>query len=639
MRQRWLIAITALAVVLTACGQAEPADTTAGEAGGTTMAPDDTSPTTMAPDGAPATTAAPTGGDYCDGREGELIWAHEQEPPDMHLNDPNNNLSITSYIWQALWEDLYGVTNDIGFYPELLAEEATVSENGDGSVTISHRLRDGLTWSDGEPLTSDDVEFTYEVLMDGYDPDSGGGTYLITSRQGYDQITDFNVISPTEFEITYEPFFAGWKSLFTNVFPAHAFGDDADADTVNEMQRTWTGANGAPLPSSGPMVFESWDQGVSMHLVRNDRYHGSISPEAVNRGPACVSGVRINWVADTDAQVNSLKAGEAHVVFTQPQLAFEEISGDDAFTVAASPGPIYEHWGINLLNPHLAKPEVREALAFALDKAQVIETLYAPILGDVLDPAGLGNTMWMANQPVYEDHQTPEGYGLGDVESARAALESAGYSAESDGIYAHPDDGRLTLRVGTTGGNALRELQQQIIQAQMKEAGIEITIDNVPGSDYFTNRPFSADNLLASASGGELGDPNLVDIMQFAWVGGPWPGGQLSSYLSGGIVEDAEGNPVPATGNPYGFRNETFDALAAQCNATIDDEERAACYNEVDTYVTTLGPDPDQGLFMLPITQKPDFFAYSNQALAKGAVAPDANTAGPLANVVDFVLR
>lgn len=638
MRKRWPATMAILALVLAACGEAQPADTTAGEtppagAPGDTTAP--TTPTTPTTSGG---TMADSG-DYCDGSEGELIWAHEQEPPDMHLNDPNNNLSITSYVWQALWEDLYGVTTDITFYPELLADEATVTENGDGSVTIAHRLRDGVSWSDGEPLTSDDVRFTYEILMEGYDPESGGGTYLISSRQGYDQITDFNVISDTEFEITYSPFFAGWKSLFTNVFPEHAFGEGADAATVNEMQRTWTGANGEPLPSSGPMVMESWDQGVSMHLVRNDSYHGSVSPDATNPGVACVTGVRINWVADTDAQVNSLKAGEAHVVFTQPQLAFEEISTDDRFTVAATPGPIYEHWGLNVLNPHLAKPEVREALAFALDKRQVVETLYAPILGDVLDPAGLGNTMWMANQPAYVDHQTPEGYGLADVDSARTALEAAGYVAGADGIYEHPDDGRLTLRVGTTGGNALRELQQQIIQAQMKEAGIEITIDNVPGSDYFTNRPFSADNLLASASGGELGDPNLVDIMQFAWVGGPWPGGQLSSYLSGGIVDDADGNPVPATGNPYGFRNDEFDELAARCNATIDDAERADCYNEVDTYVTTLGPDPEQGLFMLPLTQKPDFFAYSNQQLAKGAVAPDANSAGPLANVVDYVLR
>ncbi|HEX2152859.1 MAG TPA: ABC transporter substrate-binding protein [Acidimicrobiia bacterium] len=636
MKRFTLLAVIALALV--ACGTEQPADTTGATA--TSMALDTMATDTTATDSSSATTMAPEETDnYCDGSEGVLVWAHEQEPPDMHLNDPNNNLAVTSYVWQVLWEDLYGTTADMNFYPELLAEEAEVVANDNGSVTISHRLRDDLMWSDGEPLTSADVEFTYNVVMEGYDPESGGGTYLISSRQGYDQISDFTVVSDTEFEITYDPFFAGWKSIFTNIFPAHAFGEGAGAAEVNEMQRTWTGANGEPLPSSGPMIFDTWDFGVAMHLVRNDNYHGSVSPDAQNRGAACVSGIRINWVADTDAQVNALKAGEAHIVFTQPQLAFEEINMDDRFTVAAIPGPIYEHWGFNVLNPHLAQPEVREALAFAIDKGQVVETLYAPILGDVLDPAGLGNTMWMANQEVYEDHQGEKGYGMGDVESARAALESAGYTEGGDGIYAHPELGRLTLRVGTTGGNALRELQQQIIQAQMQAAGIEITIDNVPGSDYFTTRPFSSDNLLASASGGELGDPNLLDIMQFAWVGGPWPGGQITSYLSGGVVEDEAGEPVPATGNPYGFRNEEFDQFAAECNATLDDDERAACYNELDTWVTTLDQDPEQGLFMIPLTQKPDFYAYSNDLVAKGAVAPDANSAGPLANAADFVLR
>lgn len=636
MKKRFLAMMAIVALVLAACGEAsEPTETapgTTGEEAPSTTAEADPGETTV-------TTGMPDDADYCNGGGGELIWAHEQEPPDLHLNDPNNNLSITSYVWQAMWDDLYGVTVDIQFYPELLAAEAEVTENDDGSVTISHRLRDGLMWSDGEPLTSEDVQFTYDVIMEGHDPDSGGGTYLITSRQGYDQITDFTVISDTEFEITYEPYFAGWKSLFTNIFPAHAFGEGAGAAEVNEMQRTWTGANGEPLPSSGPMVFESWDQGVSMHLVRNDAYHGSVSPDVENPGAACVDGVRINWVGDTDAQVNALKAGEAHMVFTQPQLAFEEINGDESFTVAATPGPIYEHWGFNVLNPHLAKPEVREALAFALDKGRVVETLYTPILGDVVDPAGLGNTVWMANQPHYEDHQTPAGYGMGDTDSARAALESAGYVAGGDDIFEHPDDGRLTLRVGTTGGNALRELQQQIIQAQMAEAGIEITIDNVPGSDYFTTRAFSAENLLSSASGGELGDPGLVDIMQFAWVGGPWPGGQISAYLSGGVVEDADGNPVAATNNPYGFRNPEFDERAVECNAIVDDDELAACYNELDRYVTTLEADADQGLFMLPLTQKPDFYTFGNDLVAKGAIAPDANSAGPLANVVDFVLR
>ncbi len=629
MKQRWVVLLSMLALMAAACSAAETTATTT-DAG--------TTDSTESP-AEPGTTAdSDTSGDYCEGSGGTLIWAHEQEPPDLHLNDPNNGLSITSYLWQVMWDDLYGITGDVEFYPELLADEAVVSDNGDGSATVSFRLRDGLTWSDGVPLTSNDVKFTYDIIMEDFDPETGGGTYLITSRTGYDQITSFDVISDTEFELTFEPFYSGYKALFTNVFPAHAFGEGAGAAEVNAAQATWVNQDGETLPSSGPMVFESWDQGVAMTFVRNDSYHGSVSPDAQNTGVACVEGVRVNWVTDTDAQVNALKSGEAHIVFTQPQLAFEEIKDDSSFTVAAKPGPIYEHWGMNVNDTHLAKPEVREAIAFALDKAQVVSTLYAPLFGDALAPEGLGNTYWMANQPTYEDHQGPLGYGQGDIAAAQAALESAGYVLGDDGIYAHPDDGRLSLTVGTTGGNALRELQQQIIQAQMKNAGIEITIDNVPGSSFFTERAFSSPNLLSSASRGEEGDPDLVDIMQFAWVGGPWPGGQNSAYLSGAVIEGDDG-PVAATGNPYGFQNAAFDARSTECDSALDDAVAAACYNELDRYVTTLELDPEQGLFMLPLTQKPDFFAYSNELLSKGAVAPDANSAGPLANVVDFVLN
>ena len=67
---------------------------------------------------------------------------------------------------------------------------------------------------------------------------------------------------------------------------------------------------------------------------------------------------------------------------------------------------MFEHWGFNLLNPHLAKPEVREALAYALNKPEVMELLYTPLYGDNLPAEGLGNVYWMSNQSAYEDHQT-----------------------------------------------------------------------------------------------------------------------------------------------------------------------------------------------------------------------------------------
>lgn len=562
-------------------------------------------------------------GDAAGVEGGELIWIHEQEPPDLHLDDPNNNLSITSWIQQGMWESLWGVASDTTFFPELLAEEPEVTDNGDNTFTIDMVLRDGLTWSDGEPLTAEDVEFTFNVVME--TDDSGEFVYLLGDRTGWDTITDFTVSSDTEFSVTWEGFYSGYKALWsrsTSVMPSHAFGEGAGAAEVNEALREWQGPDGG-LPSSGPLVFEEWNRGVSMTFSKNESYHGSVSPDVTNDGPAHVDTVTLTFATDTDTEIQALKAGEAHILFSQPQTAFgEELASDENFTVASLAGPVYEHWGFNLLNPHLAKPEVREAIAYAMDKEAVVTTLYAPLFGDLLPTAGLGNTYWMSNQPAYEDHQTE--YAGANVDAARAALESAGYVDEG-GVYTHPEDGELSLRVGTTGGNALRELQQQLIQAQLAEAGIDIVIDNVPGGAYFSERPFAEAAVEASTTQGASGDPTIWDITQFAWVGGPWPGGNTAAYRSG------SGN------NPYAYANEAFDTLATECDATVDEEERATCYNEADLMVTAL-TDDGQGLVVIPLTQKPSFYTYNNTLLAGAAVSPDANDAGPLVNVVDYQL-
>lgn len=602
-----------LSLIVAACGDdEEKSDDTTGETTGDTTAGTDST--------------EPSGG--VEG--GTLIWAHEQEPSDMHLDDPENNLSITSWIRQSMWEGLYGITAATEFFPELLAEEAVMTDNGDGTFTASFVLRDGLMWSDGEPLTANDVKYTYDMVMattaDGDDEDTDPDfVYLLGDRTGLDTITSFDVASDTEFSITWSAFFAGWKALFGEVHPAHVFpADPAEAAAAeNEALREWN-IDGTVLPSSGPMVFDNWERGVSMSLVRNDSYHGSVSPDVTNRGIAHVDGVQLNFVTDTDAQVNALKAGEAHFIFTQPQLQFEEFASSDDFVVASQAGPVFEHWGFNVNNVHLAKPEVREAIALAIDKAEVMAGLYTPLFGDSLPAEGLGNTYWMSNQPTYEDHQGDAGYGAGDIEGAMAALESAGYVKGDDGIYAHPTDGKLTLRVGTTGGNRLREIQEELIQAQMKDAGIEIVINNGEGGAYFGDQPFNEDHLACANSGGAEGDCGIWEITQFAWVGGPWPGGQTPAYRTG------SGN------NTYGYANPEFDAKADECDAILDDAERADCYNVLDKYVTTLELDPEGGLIVIPLTQKPSFYAYSATLLASAAVSPDANSAGPLVNVVDY---
>lgn len=127
----------------------------------------------------------------------------------------------------------------------------------------------------------------------------------------------------------------------------------------------------------------------------------------------------------------------------------------------------------------------------------------------------------------------------------------------------------------------------------------------------------------------EILEQDLPGVDRQKAFGGPWPGGQSASYRT---------PENDSTNNTYGYSNAAFDELVSGCDSIVGDDERAACYNEADAYVTTRTKDPN-GLFMLPLTQKPSFYTFSNRRLEAGAIAPDANNAGPLVYVVDFKPR
>ena len=163
-RSTKLLALAATsALVFAACGSDDD-EGSGDEESATTEATEGTEATdgTEAPDeeagDEEAGDAAAAGADG-----GTLIWAHEQEPPDLHLDDPENNLGITSWVRAAMIEGLYGISSTVEYYPELLAEEAALVENDDGTVTVDFALREGLTWSDGDDLTADDVKFTFDM--------------------------------------------------------------------------------------------------------------------------------------------------------------------------------------------------------------------------------------------------------------------------------------------------------------------------------------------------------------------------------------------------------------------------------------------------------------------------------------------
>ena len=162
-------------MIVASCGGDDAADAPAEEPAAESPAEE---PAEAPAEETATTSPAAEAGTGADG--GTLIWAHEQEPPDLHLDDPENNLSITSWIRSALLEGLFGISGGNDYYPELLADNGELVDNGDGTYTANLTLRDGLVWSDGTPLTTADVVFTFDAVM--AQDDAGEYIYLAGDR-------------------------------------------------------------------------------------------------------------------------------------------------------------------------------------------------------------------------------------------------------------------------------------------------------------------------------------------------------------------------------------------------------------------------------------------------------------------------
>ena len=158
----------------------------------------------------------------------------------------------------------------------------------------------------------------------------------------------------------------------------------------------------------------------------------------------------------------------------------------------------------------------------------------------------------MNNQPEYQDHRG--GYGNGDIAAAEKLLTDAGYAKGADGIFAKGGK-KLSFNISTTAGNKLRETQEQLIQAQAKEFGMEIKIKNAEADVLF----------------GEWLPEGNFDISNFAWVATPFAVSSNQSIFSTDSAQN------------YGkFSNQKVDELFTQAVAELDAAKAAELGNQID---------------------------------------------------------
>lgn len=474
-------------------------------------------------------------------RGGTALIALVQEPGAMNPFFSDQSGADLAYAFAV--EPLFLARQDGTYEPYLAAEIPTVENGGvsEDGRTLTLRLREGVTWSDGKPFTAEDLAFTARVLQD---EDS---TPLVEAEYG--AIESVDVIDPLTARVRLSEPVPGYLGLFRQVLPAHEF--DSTAVTAEHPQ--------ARLPlGTGPFVFKEWRTGDRMTLERNARYWRE-------PGKPYLDGITIQVTPEKQTAMTAFAGGEYDTVFfvdsgDLPDLtAAAEREGTIDVELQKTPSWVEFLWlnhsdrGTERPHPVLGDPAVREAIDLAIDRRAVIE--------QVLEGFGrpIGSFIYSGRFAV--DLPAP------DFEPARAEalLDQAGWRRGPDGVRAK-DGVKASLKLQSISGDQVRLRYQQLIQQNLGDVGIDVRIENVPSNLMFGG--FADGGLLATGR---------YDVMMSRDGYATDPASWASLFTSA---------MIPSKANPDGFtyahwRNARYDALAEQAATTLDEDARRAAYAEI----------------------------------------------------------
>ncbi len=362
--------------------------------------------------------------------------------------------------------------------------------------TIVYTLNPKAVWSDGTPITADD--FIYNWQAQSGNPaytDVGGKPFDDASTTGYSQITSVVGSNPSggapcaagstadenaglcpngrTVTVTFKPTFTDWRSLFTNIVPAH----------VARVVGWNTGFSGPSQVVSGSWFkLQSYNANQSVVLVRNPRYWGT---------PAKLNKLVFEFFSDDGQLVPALQNHEVDIVNpTNVNLSIvQNASQVPNATTATVAGLQFEHLDFNQADPYLAKVQVRQAIAHGVDRRSIIARTVGEIDKSITP---LGSRMLVPTQAGYK----ATSYAYNPSLSERL-LRKIGFKKGSDGYFRPnygPQKGQdLTFTIQSTAGNSIRAETEELFGAQMKKIGIKVNIQNSDVNTLFgTNLPNGA---------------------------------------------------------------------------------------------------------------------------------------------------
>lgn len=407
--------------------------------------------------------------------------------------------------------------------------------DGRPGLRLTYRLREGLKWGDGTPITAEDLLFAWQA---GREDATGFGP-----AEFYRSAYELRVIDPRTIEMRLDRVTFDFASMGDfQPLPAHLERAVWQADPRAYRTRTlYDTVPTNPGLWSGPYRVSGVQPGAGITLARNPAWSGP-APQ--------FREIRIRTVENTTALEAQLLSGQIDMIAGELGLPVEQTAALERrargrFHVEYRPGLIYEHMDTNLDNPVLADPRVRQALLLATDRARIVAQLFD---GRQTVAHGPVNPLDRMADPAIRQYPY-------DPARAAALLEEAGWRPGPDGIRRNEQGARLVLDLMTTAGNRSREQVQQVVAAMWRQAGIEARIRNEPP------RVFFAETLSRRRHQG---------LAMYAWISAPEsvPRSSLHSDEIPSAARNFSGQNYP------GFRNAEMDRLLEALPTTLDAEAR-----------------------------------------------------------------
>jgi peptide/nickel transport system substrate-binding protein len=452
---------------------------------------------------------------------GRLIVAADSEPRNLNpaIVASNGVFFISSKVIEPLAEASFDGEN--GLAPRL----ATAWEGSGDGLSATFTLREGVTWHDGKPFTSEDVAFS---ALQVWKPLQNLGRLVFANLEAVDTPDPLTAIfrfsKPTPFQLIRNALPAT-----TSVLPKHLYdGTDIGENPAN-----------AQLVGTGPFKFTEYKPGEYYLLSRNENYWGEGEPN--------LDEILYRVLPDRAAAASALEAQEIQLAaFSAVPLAdLERIGKVDGIEVISKgyEGLTYQLVvEINHRTKQLADLKVRQAIAHAIDKKFVVDTIF-------LGYAKAATGIVPQNAPEFYYPTVPQ-YEF-DVDKANTLLDEAGYARGADGT-------RFTLRLlPAPYFNETTQFGAYLRQA-LAAVGIDAQIANNDSAAHqqavYTDHAFD----IAVAPPVFRGDPAISTTI---------------------LVRTATAEGVPFS-NQGGYSNPTIDKIIDDALVTVDEKARTALYNQ-----------------------------------------------------------